>query len=95
MGPRVVGDEVEHAVGHEQHASGRHTVCLESMNHLLCMPDLRTKSPVAHRMGQQVVAERPVGGRGGRPPRALERTPLAVGAVSDALTPAPPFRSRM
>ena len=27
-------------------ASGRHTVCLESMNHVLFLPDLRVKSPV-------------------------------------------------
>ena len=27
-------------------ASGRHTVCLESMNQLLLRPDLRVKSPV-------------------------------------------------
>ena len=26
-------------------ASGRHTVCLESMNQLLVVPDLSTKSP--------------------------------------------------
>ena len=38
-------------------ASGRHTVCLESMNQLLLRPDLRVKSPRLDRVLQQVAAQ--------------------------------------
>ena len=70
-------------------ASGRHTVCFESMNQLLCRPDLRTKSPRLHRVVQQVAtaAPRTRWRAAGRSPR-LVRCSTGLGPAG-GLRPAP------
>ena len=69
-------------------ASGRQTVCLESMNQLLLRPDLSVKSPGLHRMLEQVVAQ--LGELGPRRSPRTARPSPADHLADDRARAAPP-----